>query len=142
MGKMNILVIEDNELNMKLIRTLLQRGSYNVLEAIDAESGIRLARENKPALIIMDVQLPGMDGLQATRLMKEDPGLKEIPVVALTAHAMEGDEEKAIEVGCAGYISKPFDIKGFLDTINKIFQDGYEYESRTKKGCKEKQDFD
>ncbi|MDH4266755.1 MAG: response regulator [Deltaproteobacteria bacterium] len=133
MENKNILVIEDNTRNMKLVRSLLQRSPYKILEAIDAESGIRLAREHRPGLILMDIQLPGMDGLSATRVIKEDPGLQKIPVVALTAYAMEGDVEKAMEAGFNGYISKPFDIHGFIDTINKLFQDGHERESLTKK---------
>ncbi len=116
----NILVIEDNELNRKLVKALLQKGAYNVIEAEDAETGIGLAQKHRPGLILMDIQLPGMDGLSATRFIKEDPGLQEIPVVALTAHAMEGDMEKAMEAGCAGYISKPFNVKGFLDKVNQF----------------------
>lgn len=123
MENKNILVIEDNELNRKLVRAILQRSSYNIMEAVDAEGGIRLAREQRPGLILMDIQLPGMDGLIATRIIKQDPGLQEIPVVALTGHAMEEDIEKAMEAGCAGYISKPFNIKDFLDTVNQFFQD-------------------
>ncbi len=88
MENKNILVIEDNELNRKLVGALLQKGAYNILDAEDAEAGIRLAREHRPGLILMDIQLPGMDGLSATRMIKQDPELQEIPVVALTAHAM------------------------------------------------------
>ncbi len=126
MENKNILVIDDNELNRKLVRAILQRGPYNIMEAVDAEGGIRLAREHRPGLILMDIQLPGMDGLSATRIIKQDPGLQEIPVVALTGHAMEGDFEKAMEAGCNGYISKPFNIHGFWNTINQFFQDGDE----------------
>ncbi len=126
MKNKDILVIEDNDLNRKLVRALLQKSAYNILEAVDAESGILLAREHRPGLVLMDIQLPGMDGLSATRIIKQDPGLREIPVVALTAHAMEGDREKAMEAGCAGYISKPFRIKDFLDAIQKFFPDGHE----------------
>ncbi len=129
MENKNVLVIEDNELNRKLVRALLQKWDYNILEAEDAESGIRLAREHRPGLILMDIQLPGMDGLSATRMIKQDPGLPEIPVVALTAHAMEGDREKAMEAGCVGYISKPFSIQGFMETINGFFQGSHERES-------------
>jgi len=113
MGNKTILVVEDNELNMKLVRSLLTMGRYTTLEAVDAESGIRLACEHKPNLILMDIQLPGMDGLSATRILKKDSSLKELKIVALTSHAMEGDEKKAIEAGCDGYIAKPIDTKIF-----------------------------
>ncbi len=116
-----ILVIEDNQLNMKLVRGLLSIGKYQVLEAVDAEIGIRMAKEQKPDLILMDIQLPGMDGLTATRIMKSDPELNGIPVIALTSFAMQGDEEKALETGCDCYISKPIDTKAFLKTINRFF---------------------
>jgi two-component system cell cycle response regulator len=124
MNNKTILVIEDNDLNMKLVRTLLQRGSFRVLEAGNAETGLELARSGKPDLILMDIQLPGMDGLAATRLLKMDLELKKIPVAALTAYAMEGDVEKAKEAGCDGYITKPIDTRSFLDTVRKFLQDG------------------
>jgi len=123
MKRKTVLVIEDNEMNMKLVRVLLQKGQYDILEAVDAESGIPLARVHKPDLILMDVHLPGMDGLTATRIIKEDPALKQIRVIALTSYAMEGDETKANKAGCDGYITKPIDTRTFLDTIRK-FIDG------------------
>lgn len=122
MPNKTILVVEDNELNMKLVRGLLSMGDYNVHEAVDAESGIELARQHLPDLILMDIQLPGMDGLAATRLIREDTELVDIPVVALTSYAMEGDEEKAMESGCSGYISKPIDTRGFLESIDRYLQ--------------------
>jgi CheY-like chemotaxis protein len=120
MANETVLVIEDNEMNMKLARRLLQIGKYRVLEAIDAENGIQLAREHHPDLILMDIQLPGMDGLTATREIKNDPAVKDITVVALTSYAMEGDEEKAIYAGCAGYIAKPIDTRSFLQTVGQF----------------------
>ncbi|RJQ60508.1 MAG: response regulator [Desulfobacteraceae bacterium] len=117
MGKETILVIEDNEFNMKLVRTLLQFREYHVLEAIDAETGIKLARERIPSMILMDIQLPGMDGLEATRLIRRDQKLKRIPVVALTSYAMRGDEDRALKAGCTGYITKPIDTRKFLTTL-------------------------
>jgi CheY-like chemotaxis protein len=114
-----ILVIEDNAMNMKLIMTLLQLGEYRAVGAEDAETGIQRAREHRPDLILMDIQLPGMDGLSATRIIKEDAALIDIPVVALSSYAMLGDEEKAREVGCADYITKPIDTRSFLTTINQ-----------------------
>ena len=119
MNNKTVLVIEDNALNMKLVRSLLSIGKHGMIEAIDAESGIKLAREQKPALILMDVQLPGMDGLDATRIIKSDPALKDIIIIALTSHAMDGDERKARDAGCDGYISKPIDTRAFLKIMEK-----------------------
>jgi two-component system cell cycle response regulator len=124
MNNKTILVIEDNDLNLKLVRALLQRGSFQVLEAGNAETGLALARSGRPDLILMDIQLPGMDGLTATRLLKKDPELKKIPVAALTSYAMEGDVERAKKAGCDGYITKPIDTRNFLDTVRKFMQDG------------------
>jgi CheY-like chemotaxis protein len=121
MNNKTILVIEDNELNMKLIRNLLQIGQYQVVEATNAETGIRLARDNHPDLILMDIQLPGMDGLNATKVIKRDDVLKHIPVVALTSYAMQGDEKIAMEAGCVAYITKPLDTRSFLKKISKFF---------------------
>ena len=118
-----ILVVEDNELNMKLVRGLIKIGKYRMLEAIDAESGIQLIREQRPDLVLMDIQLPGMDGLSATKIIKEDPSVKDIPIVALTSYAMQGDEEKALEAGCTGYIAKPIDTRKFLKTISQYLND-------------------
>ena len=129
MQNKSILIIEDNALNMKLARSLLQIGKYNVLEAVDAESGIQIAREKQPDLILMDIQLPGMDGLTATKLIKNDLFLKTIPVVALTSYAMRGDEEKAIAAGCSGYIVKPIDTRIFLNTIRKYLPDPAQFDS-------------
>ncbi|MGD8243126.1 MAG: response regulator [Desulfobacterales bacterium] len=112
-----VLVIEDNAKNMKLVRLLLQMENFRVLEAVNAEKGIALARQDRPDLILMDIQLPGMDGLQATGLIKADPQLGAIPVVALTSYAMEGDKACALEAGCDGYITKPIDTESFIDII-------------------------
>ena len=120
MANKTVLVIEDNEMNMKLARSLLQIGKYNVLEAFDAENGRQLAREHHPDLILMDIQLPGMDGLTATREIKNDPAVKDITIIALTSYAMEGDEKKAMDAGCAGYIAKPIDTRSFLETLGQF----------------------
>ena len=122
MGDKSILVIEDNELNMKLVRGLLQINGYNILEATDAEIGIDITREHHPDLILMDIQLPGMDGLSATKIIKKNPSLKDIPVVALTSCAMQGDKERAMEAGCAGYIAKPIDTRKFLETVSQYLK--------------------
>ena len=118
-----ILVIEDNPLNMKLVKGLLKIGNYKMLEANDAESGIQLIREQQPDLVLMDIQLPGMDGLAATKILKEDSDLKDIPIVALTSYAMQGDKEKALEAGCSGYIAKPIDTRKFLETLALYLED-------------------
>ena len=120
MGNKRILVIEDNELNMKLVRGLLTMGNYTMLEATDAETGIQMAHEHHPDLILMDIQLPGMDGLEATKIISNDGDLKDIPIVALTSYAMQGDEEKAKLEGCAGYITKPIDTRSFLNIISEF----------------------
>ena len=118
-----ILVVEDNKLNMKLVRGLIKIGKYHMLEANDAESGIQLIREQQPDLVLMDIQLPGMDGLSATKIIKEDPDLKDIPIVALTSYAMQGDKEKALAAGCTGYIAKPIDTRKFLETVSQYLKD-------------------
>ena len=117
MPKHTVLVIEDNDINMKLVKTLLGLADHHVLAATDAETGINLARDNVPDLILMDIQLPGMDGLKATQIIKQDQRLKSIPVIALTSYAKQGDEERAREAGCTGYISKPIDTRKFTETI-------------------------
>ncbi len=117
-----ILVVEDNEINMKLIRAFLQIGKYHILEARDAETGIRLVREQRPDLILMDIQLPGIDGLSAAHLIKADPDLKKIPIIAVTGNATQMDKEEALNIGFAGYLLKPFSIEVFLETISDFFK--------------------
>ena len=119
MKSQTVLIIEDNELNMKLVRSMLQLADYEIVEAQNAEDGIKLAREHLPNLILMDIQLPGIDGLDATRIIKNDPNLAHIPIVALTSYAMQGDQEKAISAGCTGYIAKPIDTRNFLDILSQ-----------------------
>lgn len=102
-----ILLVEDNADNRGIYRTILEHGGFQVLEAEDGGTGLRLARERKPDLILMDVSVPVMDGWQATRALKADPETRSIPVVALTAHALQADRERAKEAGCDGYIAKP-----------------------------------
>lgn len=120
-----ILVIEDNAVNMRLTVTLLQREGHEVLEAIDAEEGIRLAREGLPVLILMDVQLPGMDGLAASRLLKADPATRDIRIVALTALAMTGDREKVAAAGCDGYITKPIRYQEFMKIVGELTRESH-----------------
>lgn len=117
MTQKTILVVEDNIKNLKLVKALLVMGEYNVVSSESAENGLELAREHLPELILMDIQLPGMNGLEATKIVKGDDKLKNIPVVALTSYAMEGDEEKALEAGCDSYMTKPIDTRNFLEKI-------------------------
>ena len=117
-----ILIVEDNEANMRLARLLLVNAGHSVLWAADAETGLTLAREKQPALILMDIQLPGMDGLAATRLLKQDPGTAHIPVIALTAMAMKEDREKTRLAGCDAYIIKPLRYKELYQVIDTLLQ--------------------
>jgi two-component system cell cycle response regulator DivK len=112
-----ILVVEDNEANLSLATFLLKSVGHTVISAQDAEAGMTLAREGRPNLILMDIQLPGMDGLQAISLLKRDDATRSIPVIVLTALAMKGDEERIRAAGCDGYIAKPMRYKEFLATI-------------------------
>ncbi|HWL40579.1 MAG TPA: response regulator [Gemmatimonadaceae bacterium] len=112
-----VLIVEDNPANMTLAVFLLQSAGHVVLSAVDAEAGLTLAREQQPDLILMDIQLPGMDGLQATAMLKADDATRNIPVIALTALAMKGDEARIRAAGCDGYIAKPLDYKNFLAAV-------------------------
>src|SRR3982074_2220275 len=112
-----VLVFEDTRANMTLATFLLQSAGHRVLAATDAETGLTLARAEQPDLVLMDIQLPGKDGLEATGLLKADPATRDIPVVALTALAMKGDEARIRAAGCDGYIAKPLAYKDFLATI-------------------------
>jgi len=112
-----VLIVEDNPANMTLAVFLLQSVGHTVLTATDAEAGLTLARGEQPQLILMDIQLPGMDGLEATALLKRDDATRRIPVIALTALAMKGDEQRIRAAGCDGYIAKPMRYQEFLATI-------------------------
>lgn len=112
-----VLVVEDNVDNMTLAVFLLESEGYTVLSAVTAEVGLTVAHEHHPDLILMDIQLPGMDGLEATALLKSNPATRDIPVIALTALAMRGDEERILAAGCDGYIAKPMSYQTFLGTV-------------------------
>ena len=112
-----ILIIEDNPANMKLAEFLVESAGHTVLSATDAEAGLALARAERPDLILMDIQLPAMDGLEATMLLKRDDRTRGIPVIALTALAMNGDEERIRAAGCDGYMAKPIRYQAFLAAI-------------------------
>ena len=115
-----ILIIEDNPANMKLASLLLRKAGHTVLCAVDAETGLTLARASQPDLILMDIQLPGMDGLAATALLKQDPVTAAIPVIALTAMAMKEDQEKSQIAGCDAYIAKPLRYQELYAAINAL----------------------
>jgi two-component system, cell cycle response regulator DivK len=112
-----ILIVEDNELNMKLFNDLLEAHGYKTVQTRSGMEAVGLAREHRPDLILMDIQLPEVSGLEVTRWLKEDEALRHIPVVAITAFAMKGDEEKIRQGGCEAYLSKPISIVKFLETI-------------------------
>ena len=114
-----VLVVEDNPANMTLATFLLESVGHTVLKAQDAEAGVGLARSERPDLVLMDIQLPGMDGLRATSILKADAATRDISVIALTALAMKGDEERIRSAGCDGYIAKPLSYKDFLETISR-----------------------
>ena len=115
-----ILIVEDNELNMKLFRDLLEAQGYGVLQTRDGMQALDLARAERPDLIVMDIQLPQVSGLEVTKWIKADDDLKHIPVIAVTAFAMKGDEEKIREGGCEAYVAKPISVNDFLATIKKF----------------------
>jgi two-component system, cell cycle response regulator DivK len=119
-----VLLVEDNPANMALATFLLQSAGHLVLTAKNAEAALMLARGEHPELILMDIQLPGMDGLEVTALLKRDEATRNIPVIALTALAMKGDEERIRAAGCDGYISKPLAYKDFLATISAVLARG------------------
>ena len=117
-----ILIVEDNLMNMELVSDILEANGYRVLQAVTGADALEQAQAALPALVLMDVQLPGLDGLTVTGILKDVPRTRNIPIIALTAHAMQGDEEKARQAGCDGYIAKPIDtrklpgiIRSFLD---------------------------
>ncbi len=115
-----VLVVEDNDINMKLLHDVLELHGYNVLQAKDGMEGWRMAREHRPDLILMDIRLPGISGLEATKRLKADETLKSIPVIAISAFAMAGDKEKFLEGGCDAYIPKPISIPNFLQTVERF----------------------
>ena len=115
-----VLIVEDNELNMKLFHDLLEAHGYNTIGTRNGIEALDLARKHKPDLVLMDIQLPEVSGLEVTKWLKDDPALKSIPVVAVTAFAMKGDEERIREGGCEAYISKPISVTHFLDTIKRL----------------------
>ena len=117
-----ILIVDDNEMNVKLLRWLLEKHGYVVHTASDAQTAREGIRAAHPQLVLMDIQLPDIDGLQLTREFKADPGLRSIPIVAVTSYAMKGDRQRAVAAGCDGYITKPIDTKQFPIEIQKYLR--------------------
>ena len=118
-----VLIVEDNELNMKLFRDLLEAHGYQTSGTSNGFEALDLVRKLSPDLILMDIQLPQVSGLEVTRWIKDDPELRAIPVVAVTAFAMKGDEERIRSGGCEAYISKPISVSGFLETVHRFVGD-------------------
>jgi two-component system, cell cycle response regulator DivK len=119
-----ILIVDDNPVNLKLIRVLLSMEGYDVRTAADAEEALNALKVFRPHLILMDLQLPGMDGLELTRRIKADPAMPDTVIVALTAYAMKGDEEKALSAGCDGYITKPIDTRALPKLVTGYLRGG------------------
>lgn len=115
-----ILIVEDNELNMKLFRDLLEAHGFNTLQAKNGSEALELIREHRPDLVIMDMQLPEVSGLEVTKQIKSDDDIKSIPVIAVTAFAMKGDEEKFRAGGCEAYVAKPISVARFVDTVKRF----------------------
>ena len=120
MDQKKILIVEDNELNMKLFHDLLEVHGYATLQTKDGREALQLAREHRPDLTLMDIQLPEVSGLEVTKWIKAGDELKSIPVIAVTAFAMKGDEEKIRSGGCEAYIAKPISVNSFLETIQTV----------------------
>lgn len=114
-----ILVIDDHEDNRRILRDLLTSAGYEVIEALTGEAGVAAAQAHTPALILMDIQLPGIDGYEATRRIKADQALRAIPVIAVTSYALSGDDRKAYEAGCDAYVAKPFSPRGLLAKVRE-----------------------
>jgi two-component system cell cycle response regulator DivK len=117
-----VLIVEDNELNMKLFHDLLEAHGYATLQTKDGIEAMKIARQKRPDLILMDIQLPEVSGLEVTKWLKEDPELRAIPVVAVTAFAMKGDEDKIRQGGCEAYIAKPISVAKFLETVQRFLR--------------------
>jgi two-component system cell cycle response regulator DivK len=117
-----ILVVEDNDRNRRLLKILLESRGYEVIEAVTGEEAMKYLKDHKPGLILMDIQLPNVDGLEMTRKIKSNPKTADIPIVAVTAYAMKGDRERILEAGCDGYISKPIDTRRLALLVAEILK--------------------
>lgn len=119
MSDKNVMVVEDNEKNRKLMRVILKAKGFNVIEATTGEEALGILKNQKPDIILMDIQLPGVDGLTLTKQIKADATCSVIPIIAVTAHAMKGDEQKILDAGCDGYISKPVNTQELPSIVEK-----------------------
>jgi len=120
MSEKTILYIEDNEVNRRLVQDLLRLTSYKLLEAVDGESGMAMARQERPDLILMDVQLPKISGIEATRTLRAEPATAKTPIIAITSFALSGDEQKALEAGATAYMAKPYSPLDLLQLIRRL----------------------
>ena len=134
-GRTKILIIEDNPLNLELAAGSLEWAGYEPIQALDAETGICMARSEHPAMVLMDMALPGMDGISATKLLKSDPQTCCIPIVAVSAHAMTTDEQLAFAAGCEGYITKPINVRTFARQISAYLGESPNPPSARKSEC-------
>ena len=126
MSQKTILYVEDNEVNRRLVRDLLKRTSYRLVEAPDGEAGVAMARQEHPDLILMDVQLPRVSGIEATRTLRAEPGTADTPIIAITSFALAGDEQKALAAGVTAYLAKPYSPRDLLATIRRLLPEGDE----------------
>jgi two-component system cell cycle response regulator DivK len=124
MSERTVLYVEDNEFNRKLVRDLLARTSYRLLEAGDGENGVATARRERPDVIIMDIQLPRMSGIDATRVLRADPATAHIPIIVITSFAFSGDDQKAKDAGATHYLAKPYSPRELLETIRRLAPEG------------------
>ncbi|MBI2154441.1 MAG: response regulator [Candidatus Rokubacteria bacterium] len=120
MSAKTILYVEDNEFNRKIVRDLLARTSYRLVEATDGEAGVTMALQESPNLILMDIQLPKISGLDATRRLRADPRTAQVPIIAITSYALSGDDQKALDAGASAYLAKPYSPRELLDLIRKL----------------------
>jgi len=123
MSQKRVLLVEDNEFNRKIVRNLLAKQPYELLEAHDGEAGVAAARRDRPDVIVMDVQLPKLSGLDATRALRAEPETKDIPIIVVTSFALSGDQKKAMDAGASAYLAKPYSPRKLLETIRQMIGD-------------------